>query len=98
MKEQGNQAISDFNKVQNGLLELPKDCKPEDYLQKASYYYAQALLIFVYLIPENELEEKETLELEVSCHLNQSLVFMKMKRYEECLQELAQVLHYRADP
>ena len=34
----------------------------EDMLNKASYYYAQALLIFVYLIPEDDKEEKETNE------------------------------------
>jgi hypothetical protein len=66
-------------------------------LSKASYYYAQALLIFVYLIPETDEEENESNELKISCHLNQSLCFMKQKRYTDCLDELAQVLH-RLDP
>ena len=32
---------------------------PTGMLEKASYYYAKALLIFVYLIPEDEEKEKE---------------------------------------
>ncbi len=37
---------------------------------KASYYYAQALLIFYYLIPENEEQEKESEGLKRVCHRN----------------------------
>ena len=65
----------------------------DETLQKASYYYAQALLIFYYLIPDNDQEEKESNELKISCHLNQSLCFMKSKRYQECLKELQDVLY-----
>ena len=37
---------------------------------KASYYYAQALLIFYYLIPETEAEERESESLKRVCHRN----------------------------
>jgi len=70
MKEQGNAAIAEFNKSNDKEL-----------LNKASYYYAQALLIFVYLIPEDDKQETESSELKVSCHLNQSLCYMKLTRY-----------------
>ena len=39
-------------------------------LQKAVYYYKQALLIFVYLIPENDAEHDESELLKMQCHLN----------------------------
>jgi FK506-binding protein 4/5 len=45
------------------------------------------------LIPDNDAEEKESNDLKISCHLNQSLCFMKMKRYQECLKELQDVLY-----
>ena len=64
----------------------------EEALNKASYYYAQALLIFVYLIPDNDKQETESNELKISCHLNQSLCFLKLKRYENALTEVDQVL------
>lgn len=88
MKEQGNQAIASYNieiakpKKQS---ENDEEMSANDYLSKASYYYAQALLIFYYLIPEDEAEEKESNALKISCHLNQSLAFMKLKRYDDCL-------------
>lgn len=37
---------------------------------KASYYYAQALLTFYYLIPETPSEEIETQALKRLCHRN----------------------------
>lgn len=74
MKEEGNAAMKEYNKTPGDEL-----------LNKASYYYAQALLIFVYLIPDDEKEEKETNELKISCHLNQSLCYLKLKRYGDCL-------------
>ena len=43
MKEQGNLAMTEYNKKNS-----------EEALNKASYYYAQALLTFVYLIPDND--------------------------------------------
>jgi hypothetical protein len=43
MKEEGNKAFQEYS----------KESKTE-ILEKASYYYAQALLIFYYLIPEND--------------------------------------------
>ncbi len=33
--------------------------KSEDDFQKSAYYFAQALLVFYYTIPENEAEESE---------------------------------------
>jgi len=68
------------------------ELEEENFLEKASYYYAQALLIFYYLIPETDEEEKDSNELKLSCHLNQSLVFMKLERYDDCLSELDQIL------
>jgi len=53
MKEQGNLAMKQVNQPQT-----PKDGEePESeqtLLEKASYYYAQSLLIFYYLIPDND--------------------------------------------
>ena len=50
---------------------IPKDGKggdsdEVDNLQKASYYYQQALLVFYYLIPDTDAEtlESDTLKLE----------------------------------
>ena len=95
MKEQGNVAIAEYNKMQTQGIDknASSATKPEDMLNKASYYYAQALLIFVYLIPDTDKEEKESNELKISCHLNQSLSYMKLKRYDDCLNELENVLH-----
>lgn len=94
MKEQGNNAIAEFNKISGTIYQ---EKKANEWLNKASYYYAQALLIFVYLIPDDDKEEKESNELKVSCHLNQSLCYMKLKRYADSLNELHQILH-RLDP
>ena len=94
MKEQGNAAIASYNSAASGsTAQSEEKLSADEYLQKASYYYAQALLIFYYLIPENDEEEKESNALKISCHLNQSLAFMKLKRYDECLQELSNVLY-----
>lgn len=90
MKEQGNQAMEEVAKTEN------KE-KQDENLNKASYYYAQALLIFVYLIPDNDAQEKESNELKISCHLNQSLCYMKLQRFEDSLKETQDVLH-RLDP
>lgn len=95
MKEQGNKAMKEFGLAagKDGIEQKEKD----EMLQKASYYYKQALLIFVYLIPENDQEHDESELLKMQCHLNQSLVYFKMPlKYDECLQELSQVL--KIDP
>ncbi len=49
------------------------------------YYYAQALLVFYYTIPENEAEEKEVNELQVVAHCGHAKGLCELKRYEECL-------------
>ena len=61
-------------------------------LDKASYYYAQALLVFHYLIPDSPEEEKESSELKRTCHLNQSICFFKQSRHKEALNEINQAL------
>jgi FK506-binding protein 4/5 len=90
MKEEGNKAFQAYAKIQPTS---PDDqTKQKEWLDKASYYYAQALLIFYYLIPDTEEQEKESDALKLSCHLNQSLCFLKMKRYSDCLSELDFIL------
>ncbi len=42
--------------------------KSTEDMQKRAYYYAQALLVFYYLIPETEEEDIETKDLELRCH------------------------------
>ncbi|CDW82206.1 UNKNOWN [Stylonychia lemnae] len=68
----------------------------ENELEKASYYYAQALLIFYYLVPDNDQEEQESNELKRLCHMNQSLAFLKLKRFKEALSEISQALKIKA--
>lgn len=89
MKEQGNKAIQDYNKLTaRKIAERTEEQKKEeeDMIQKACYYYKQALLIFVYLIPDNDAEHDESELLKMQCHLNQSLCFFKMPlKYDECL-------------
>ncbi len=43
--------------------------------EKASYFYAQALLYHVYLIPETPEETKKAADLETICRNNQALSF-----------------------
>eukprot|EP00347_Sterkiella_histriomuscorum_P019330 403342060 len=82
-------------------VQLMKEQGNEAYKQedfgKASYYYAQALLIFYYLIPENQEEEVKSNELKRLCHMNQSMTFMKLKRFKEALQETEQALKLKPD-
>lgn len=47
MKDEGNKAMGELSKNTDSQTQ-------EDLLNKASYYYAQALLIFYYLIPDND--------------------------------------------
>ena len=44
----------------------------QDDLQKASYYYQQALLVFYYLIPESDVETVESDGLKLRCHRGQA--------------------------
>lgn len=49
MKDEGNKAMGELSISKNTDSQAQ-----EDILNKASYYYAQALLIFYYLIPDND--------------------------------------------
>ena len=60
--------------------------------EKASFYYAQALLIFYYLIPENDQEERETEGVKRVIHRNQAVCMMKQGRNREAMQEIEQAL------
>lgn len=72
-------------RVQSHLSEA---IKSENDLQKRSYYYAQALLVFYYLIPDDEKQEKEVQKLQFEAHSGQAETMCKMKRYEECFQQI----------
>lgn len=52
------------------------------------YYYTQALLVFFYLIPENEAEEIESDGLKFDCHLQHAEVLRQSKRYLDALSEI----------
>lgn len=52
---------------------------------KSSYYYAQALLIFHYLIPESNDEERETETVKRVIHRDQAISFMKQGRNREAI-------------
>jgi hypothetical protein len=61
-------------------MEIVKDFKTKgnDYFnennyQKASYFYAKALLQFYYIIPDNDEQENEVNPIKLSCHLNQAI-------------------------
>lgn len=43
-----------------------------DNLQKASYYYQQALLVFYYLIPDTDAETLESDTLKLECQYGQT--------------------------
>ena len=49
MKDEGYKAMGELSISKNTDSQAQ-----EDILNKASYYYAQALLIFYYLIPDND--------------------------------------------
>ena len=46
--------------------------KRDEELQKASYYFQQAELVFYYLIPDNQDEETESDGLKFDCHFEQA--------------------------
>jgi tetratricopeptide (TPR) repeat protein len=97
MKEQGNLAMKQISQPPPPKQEGEEEPESEQtLLEKASYFYAQALLIFYYLIPDDDEQETESNALKMSCHLNQSLCFMKMKRFDDSLRESGDVL--RIDP
>ena len=50
----------------NTLLEEAE--KSAEDLQKRAYYYAQTLLVFYYLIPENDEQSKEVALLQLKAH------------------------------
>jgi hypothetical protein len=57
----------------------------EQSYEKSSYYYAQALLIFHYLIPENNEEERETESVKRVIHRDQAISLMKQGRNREAI-------------
>ena len=65
-------------------------------MEKAAYFYAQALLQFHYIVPDNKEEGDIVDPLYRDCHLNQALVFYKQDRLEEGLTECYQAL--KLDP
>ena len=69
----------------------------EELYDKASYYYAQALLIFYYLIPESEEQEKESENLKRICHRNQAMCHLKSKRMRDAMNEIDMALKVRGD-
>ena len=54
MKEQGNLAMKRLGQAKKTDPQDEDHESDETLMEKASYYYAQALLIFYYLIPEND--------------------------------------------
>lgn len=60
----------------------------QDELQKASYYYQQALLVFYYLIPDTDAESIETDQLKLECHLGQARVRHAAREYLESIKEV----------
>lgn len=79
------QIVKDFKEKGNDYF------KEENY-EKASYFYAKALLQFYYIIPENDVEEQEVNPIKLTCHLNQALCFYKQNRFDEGLTECYQAL------
>ena len=91
--------IDIYNRPFNEKMQIVKDFKEkgndyfkEENYEKASYFYAKALLQFYYIIPENDEEENEVNPIKLSCHLNQALWFYKQSRFDEGLTEWYQAL------
>lgn len=59
----------------------------EDDMDKACYFYAQALLQFHYIIPDTKEQDVEVADLNRDCHLNQAMCYYKLKRWDEGLSE-----------
>ncbi len=64
----------------------------DGHYDKASYYYAQALLIFYYLIPDTDEQERESETLKRVCHRNQAMCHLKSKRLRDAMTEIEQAL------
>lgn len=67
---------------------LNEASKASDDLQKKAYYFAQSLLVFYYLIPETAEEEHETKQLQLDAHRGQAECLLRLKRYDEALQQV----------
>ena len=65
--KQARQAMEAADEVQE-LGEEGFDEERKEQLQKSVYYYSQAILVFFYLIPEDEKEEIESDGLKFECH------------------------------
>lgn len=66
------------------LKEAEKEVEGED-MQRRTYYYAQALLVFYYLIPESDSEDAEVKKLELRAHRGKAQALLALKRYDEAL-------------
>lgn len=59
-------------KIQRVKTLLEEAEKSGDELQRRTYYFAQTLLVFYYLIPEDEKEEKEVAHFQLIAHNGQA--------------------------
>ena len=80
------QIVGDFKEKGNQYFK-------EDNYEKASYFYAKALLQFYYIIPEDDAEEAIVKPVQLACHVNQAIWYQKQKRYDEGLTEWYQALN-----
>lgn len=91
MVEEAQAALQERKSAQQKALEAEKTIDPileQEFLQKASYYFAQALLVFYYLIPEGDQQEEEVSVMKIEVHKCQANVMLKQSRYQESLSEL----------
>ena len=91
--------IDIYNKPFHEKMERVEHLKAEgnesfklNHYDKASYYYAQALLIFYYLIPDTKEQDQEVADLKRVCHRNQAVCFMKLQRMKDALKEVDMAL------
>ena len=91
--------IDIYNRPFPEKMEIVKDFKSkgnqyfkEGVYEKASYFYAKALLQFYYIIPDDDKQAAEVDPVKLSCHLNQAICFYKQKRYDEGITETYQAL------
>ena len=91
MMSHAEQALDEIDEMkQNGELSEEKIKETEaELLQKCSYYYSQALLVFYYLIPDNKEQGIESDGLKFKCHLAAAETRRRQKRYLEALEELS---------